>query len=181
MARIVLDVVISALALYAAYKLFKAWKTLSDIRLSLYSFGMAMFAASLIAEAVVDMYLSNLLGEAPMRAVRRMEAALRIAIQLLSLVALIPVAIAVTPTAAYAVVPLGLILAPLNAVLSFYIAAVTFVKSLDRGSPPYISLAFFFYGLSTTAPILSLFDLLARLLTAVFLALSVYHAQAAAK
>nr|WP_181953559.1 hypothetical protein [Pyrobaculum arsenaticum] len=169
------------MALYVAYKVFMAWRSLSDMRLSLYSFGMAMLAASLIAEAVVDMYLSNLLGEAPMRAVRRMEAALRLTIQILSLAALVPVAIAVTPTAAYAVLPIGLILAPLNAVLSFYIAGVTFVKSLDRGSPPYISLAFFFYGLSTTAPILSLFDLLARLLTAVFLALSVYHAQATAK
>ncbi|ABP50636.1 MULTISPECIES: hypothetical protein [Pyrobaculum] len=179
--RIILDIVISVLALYVAYKVFMAWRSLSDMRLSLYSFGMAMLAASLIAEAVVDMYLSNLLGEAPMRAVRRMEAALRLTIQILSLAALVPVAIAVTPTAAYAVLPIGLILAPLNAVLSFYIAGVTFVKSLDRGSPPYISLAFFFYGLSTTAPILSLFDLLARLLTAVFLALSVYHAQATAK
>ena len=179
--RIILDIVISALALYAAYKVFKAWRSLSDVRLSLYSFGMAMLAASLIVEAVVDMYLSNLLGEAPMRAVRRMEAALRLAIQILSLAALIPVAIAVTPTVAYAAVPLGLILAPLNAVLAFYIAGVTFVKSLDRGSPPFISLAFFFYGLSTTAPILSLLDLVARLLTALFLALSVYHAQAASK
>ncbi|MEM1571271.1 MAG: hypothetical protein QXS00_05725 [Pyrobaculum sp.] len=179
--RIILDIVISVLALYVAYKVFMAWRSLSDMRLSLYSFGMAMLAASLIAEAVVDMYLSNLLGEAPMRAVRRMEAALKLTIQILSLAALVPVAIAVTPTAAYAVLPIGLILAPLNAVLSFYIAGVTFVKSLDRGSPPYISLAFFFYGLSTTAPILSLFDLLARLLTAVFLALSVYHAQATAK
>ncbi len=179
--RIILDIVISVLALYVAYKVFMAWRSLSDMRLSLYSFGMAMLAASLIAEAVVDMFLSNLLGEAPMRAVRRMEAALRLTIQILSLAALVPVAIAVTPTAAYAVLPIGLILAPLNAVLSFYIAGVTFVKSLDRGSPPYISLAFFFYGLSTTAPILSLFDLLARLLTAVFLALSVYHAQATAK
>ncbi len=37
-----------------AYKTFQAWRGLSETRLSLYTIGMALLAASLVLEAVVD-------------------------------------------------------------------------------------------------------------------------------
>ncbi|MFZ8840580.1 MAG: hypothetical protein ACO2PM_17015 [Pyrobaculum sp.] len=49
-----LDVIIAALASYVAYKTFQAWRGLSETRLSLYSIGMVLLAASLVLEAVVD-------------------------------------------------------------------------------------------------------------------------------
>jgi hypothetical protein len=50
----ILDVIIAALASYVAYKTFQAWRGLSEARLSFYSIGMVLLAASLVLEAVVD-------------------------------------------------------------------------------------------------------------------------------
>jgi len=50
----ILDVVIAALASYVAYKSFQTWRGLSEARLSLYTIGMVLPAASLVLEAVVD-------------------------------------------------------------------------------------------------------------------------------
>ncbi|AAL65079.1 hypothetical protein PAE3662 [Pyrobaculum aerophilum str. IM2] len=175
------DIIIAVLALYVAYKIFQAWRSLIDWRLSLYSFGLVMLAASLIIEAVVDIYLNNLLGEAPMQFIRRQETFFRAVIQLLSLAALVPIAVAVTPSLFYAVLPPVIILVPINALLSLYIAAVTLIKSLERRNPPFISLAFISYALSLVAPLLSNLDLVARLLTAVFLTLGVIYGSQKAK
>ena len=48
------------------------------------------------------------------------------------------IAIVVTPSLFYAVVLPLFLLAPINALLAFYIAAVTLVKSLERKTPPFI-------------------------------------------
>ncbi len=102
---LILDVIIAALASYVAYKTFQAWRDLSEARLSLYSVGMVLLAASLVLEAVVDIYLNWLTGTEPARFIRRQEAFFRLAIQLLTTAALVPIAIAVTPSLFYAVVP----------------------------------------------------------------------------
>jgi hypothetical protein len=54
----ILDVIIAALASYMAYKTLQAWRGLSKARLSLYSTGMVLLAASLVLEAVVDIYFN---------------------------------------------------------------------------------------------------------------------------
>ncbi|MGC8993983.1 MAG: hypothetical protein ACP5J0_01185 [Pyrobaculum sp.] len=169
------DIATGALAIYIAYKIFKAWRNLADWRLTLYSLGMAILAASLLLEAVVEMYLANIWGEAPMRYVKRIEALLRAVIQLLSLAALVPIAVAVTPTLFYAVLPPAVLLGSINTVLALYIAAATLVKTFERGTPPFISLAFISYAVSLAAPSFSFLDVAARLLTAVFLALGVAY------
>ncbi len=115
-----------------AYKTFQAWRGLSETRLSLYTIGMALLAASLVLEAVVDIYLNWLTGTEPARFIGRQEALFRLAIQFLTTATLVPIAIAVTPTLFYAVVPPLFLLAPINALLALYIAAVTFAKSLER-------------------------------------------------
>jgi hypothetical protein len=38
------------------YKTLQAWRDLSETRLSLYTIGMVLLAASLVLEAVVDIY-----------------------------------------------------------------------------------------------------------------------------
>jgi hypothetical protein len=172
----ILDVIIAALASYVAYKTFQAWRGLSEARLSLYSIGMVLLAASLVLEAVVEIYLNWLTGTEPTRFIRRQEAFFRLAIQLLTTAALVPIAIAVTPSLFYAVVPPLFILAPINALLALYIAAVTLVKTLERGTPPFIPLAFVFLAASLMFPLLSPVDVLLRLFTAVFLAVGVLYA-----
>jgi len=170
------DIIIAALASYVAYKTFQAWRRLSEARLSLYSIGMVLLAASLVLEAVVDIYLTWLTGTEPTRFIRRQEALFRLVIQLLTATALVPIAVAVTPSLFYAVVPPLFILAPINALLALYIAAVTLAKSLERGTPPFISIAFIFLAASLMFPLLSPLDALLRLFTAVFLALGVFYA-----
>jgi hypothetical protein len=119
-----------------AYKTFQDWRGLSEARLSLYSIGMVLLAASLVPEAVVDIYLNWLTGTEPTRFIRRQEAFFRLVIQLLTTAALVPIAIAVTPSFFYAVVPPLFIPAPINALLALYIAAVTLVKTPERGTRP---------------------------------------------
>jgi hypothetical protein len=84
----------------------------------------------------------------------------------LATAALVSIAIAVTPSLFYAVVPPLFILAPINALLALYIASVT----PERGTPPFIPLAFVFLAASLMFPLLSPVDVLLRLFTAVFLA-----------
>ncbi len=170
------DVIIAALASYVAYKTFQAWRGLSEARLSLYSIGMILLAASLVLEAVVDIYLNWLTGAEPTRFIRRQEVFFRLVIQLMTTAALVPIAIAVTPSLFYAVAPPLFILAPINALLALYIAAVTLAKSLERGTLPLIPLAFVFLAASLMLPLLSPLDVLLRLFTAVFLALGVLYA-----
>ena len=173
----ILDVIIAALASYVAYKTFQAWRGLSEARLSLYSIGMILLAASLVLEAVVDIYLNWLRGTEPARFIRRQEALFRLVIQLLATAALVPIAIAVTPSLFYAVVPPLFILAPINALLALYIAAVTLVKSLERKIPPFIPLAFVFLAASLVTPLHAPASVVFRLLTAVMLALGVIYAE----
>lgn len=90
--------------------------------------------------------------------------------------ALVPIAIAVTPSLFYAVVPPLFILAPINALLALYIAAVTLVKTLERGTPPFIPLVFVFLAASLMFPLLSPAVVLLRLFAAVFLAVGVLYA-----
>ena len=97
---------------------------------------MALLAASLALEAVVDIYLNWLTGTEPTRFIRRQVTFFRLVIQLLTTAALVPIAIAVTPSLFCAVVPPLFILAPINALLALYIAAVTLVKTLERGPRP---------------------------------------------
>jgi TRAP-type uncharacterized transport system fused permease subunit len=89
----------------------------------------------------------------------------------------VPIAIAVTPTLFYAVVPPPFILAPINALLALYIAAVTLAKSLERKTPPFIPLAFVFLAVSLVVPFHLLASVVFRLLTAVMLALGVIYAE----
>lgn len=173
--RFIVDLVIAALAIYVAYRTFRAWRQLSDWRISMYSLGMALLAAALIVEAALDIYLSLLVGQEPMRHIRRLEASTRLVVQMLYLAALIPLAVAVTPTALYSMAPAALLL-PLNVALSVYIAVVTLVKSVERRVPPFISAAFIFLAASMLTPLLSPLDLMFRLLTALFLAMSVVYA-----
>jgi hypothetical protein len=137
---------------------------------------MVLLAASLVLEAVVDTYLNWLRGTEPARFIRRQEALFRLVVQLLTTGALVPIAIAVTPSLFYAVVPRLFILAPINVLLALYIAAVTLVKTLERGTPPFIPLAFVFPAALLMFPLLSPVDVLLRLFTAVSLALSVLYA-----
>ncbi|MEZ0320084.1 MAG: hypothetical protein ABWK05_08870 [Pyrobaculum sp.] len=166
------DLVIAAISLYVAYAVLKAWRSLADWRLSLYSLGMLLLATSLLVEAVADMYLRLEVGEAPLRFIRRQEVLLRVLITILQFAALTPIAIAVTPSMLYAVLPL---LVPVNVALSLYIAAVMLVKNLERKAPPWTPLAFFFFALSMLTPLLAFQDLVFRSLTALFLALGVYY------
>ena len=87
-----------------------------------------------------------------------------------------PIAIAVTPSLFYAVVPPLFIPAPINALLALYITAVTLVKTLERGTPPLIPLAFVLPAASLMFPLLSSVDVLLTLFTAVFLAVGVLYA-----
>jgi len=137
---------------------------------------MSHLAVSLVLEAVVDIYLNWLRGTEPARFIRRQVALFRLVIQLLATAALVPIAIAVTPSLFYAVVPSLFILAPINALLTLYIASVTLVKTLERGTPPFIPLAFVFLVVSLVFPLLSPVDVLLRIFTAVFLAVSVLYA-----
>ncbi len=137
---------------------------------------MVLLATSLVLEAVVDIYLNGLTDTEPTRFIRRQEAFFGLVIQLLATAALVPIAIAVTPSLFYAVVPPLFILAPINALLALYIAAVTLVKTLERGTPPFIPLAFVFLAASFMFPLLSPVDVFLRLFTAVFLAVGVLYA-----
>jgi hypothetical protein len=76
----------------------QAWRGLSEAPLSLYSIGMVLLAASLVLEAVVEIYLNWLTGTETTRFIRRQEVLLRMVIQLLTTAALVPIAIAVTPS-----------------------------------------------------------------------------------
>ncbi len=87
-----------------------------------------------------------------------------------------PIAIAVTPSLFYDLVPPLFILAPINALLALYIASVTLVKTLERGTPPFIPLAFVFLAVSLVFPLFFPVDVLLRLFTAVFLAVGVLYA-----
>jgi uncharacterized membrane protein YoaK (UPF0700 family) len=89
----------------------------------------------------------------------------------------VPIAIAVTPSLFYAVVPPLFILAPINALLALYIAAVTLVKSLERKTPPFVPLAFVFLAVSLVTPLHAPASVVFRLLTAVMLALGVIYAE----
>jgi S-adenosylmethionine:tRNA-ribosyltransferase-isomerase (queuine synthetase) len=89
----------------------------------------------------------------------------------------VPIAIAVTPSLFYAVVPPLFILAPINALLALYIAAVTLVKSLERKTPPFILLTFVFLAVSLVTPFHAPASAVLRLLTAVMLALDVIYAE----
>jgi hypothetical protein len=53
---------------------------------------------------------------------------------------------------------------------------VTLVKTLERGAPPFIPLAFVFLAASLMFPLLSPVDVLLRLITAVLLAIGVLYA-----
>jgi hypothetical protein len=160
-----------------AYKTLQPWRGLSETCLSLYSIGMVLLATSLVLEAVVDIYLNWLRGTEPARFIRRQEALFRLVIQLLATAALVPIAIAVTPSLFYAVVPPLFILAPINALLVLYIAAVTLVKSLERKTPPFISLAFVLLAASLVTPLHAPASVVFRLFTAVMLALGVIYAE----
>jgi hypothetical protein len=87
-----------------------------------------------------------------------------------------PIAIVVTPSLFYAVVPPLFILASINALLALYIASVMLVKTLERGTPPFIPLAFVFLAVLLMFPLLSPVDVVFRLFTAVFLAVGVLYA-----
>ena len=88
-----------------------------------------------------------------------------------------PIAIAVTPSLFYAVIPPLFILAPINALLALYIAAVTLVKTLERKTPPFIPLAFVFLAVSLVTPLHAPASAVFRLFTAVMLALGVIYAE----
>jgi hypothetical protein len=60
--------------------------------------------------------------------------------------------------------------------LALYTASVTLVKTLERGTPPFIPLAFVFSAASLMFPLLSHVDVLLRIFTAVFLAVGVLYA-----
>ncbi len=85
---------------------------------------MVLLVVSLLLEAVVDVYLNWLTGTEPTRFIRRQEAFFSLIIQLLATAALVPIAIVVTPSLFYAVVPPLFLLAPINALLALYIAAL---------------------------------------------------------
>lgn len=174
----VADLTTAALATYIAYRVFQAWQSLYDRRLSLYFFGMILLAAALVLEAVVDIYLGLLRETEPGRFVARQEAVFRAVVNLLLLAALTPIAIAVTPAMFYAIAPL-FILAPVNAILAIYIAAVMFIKTAERKAPPYVPLAFTALTISLLFPISSNMATVSRLLTAVFLALGIWHGRGA--
>jgi TRAP-type uncharacterized transport system fused permease subunit len=89
----------------------------------------------------------------------------------------VPIAIVVTPSLFYAVVSPLFLLAPINALLALYIAAVTLVKSLERKTPPFIPLAFVFLAVSLMTPLHAPASAVFRLLTAVMLALGVIYAE----
>jgi hypothetical protein len=173
----ILDVIIAALASYVAYKTFQAWRGLSEARLSLYSIGNGPPGRLARAGGRGDIYLNWLTGTEPTKFIRRQEALFRLVIQLLATAALVPIAIAVTPSLFYAVVPPLFLLAPINALLALYIAAVTLVKSLERKTPPLISLAFVFLAASLVTPLHAPASVVFRLLTAVMLALGVIYAE----
>ncbi len=88
-----------------------------------------------------------------------------------------PIAIVVTPSLFYAVVPPLFLLAPINALFALYIAAVTLVKSLERKTPPFIPFAFVFLAASLVTPFHAPASVVFRLLTAVMLALGVIYAE----
>ncbi|MEM4603787.1 MAG: hypothetical protein QXR68_00350 [Pyrobaculum sp.] len=172
--RFFVDVVIAALAIYVAYRTFKAWRQLAEWRISMYSMGMALLAFALVIEAFLDIYLSTFFNYEPMRYIKRLESTLRVITQMLYLAALIPLAVAVTPTRLYSIT---LVLLPINIALSIYIAVVTLVKLVEKKIPPFISLAFLFLAFSMVTPLFSILDLLFRLLTALFLAMGVIYAE----
>jgi uncharacterized membrane protein YoaK (UPF0700 family) len=89
----------------------------------------------------------------------------------------VPIAIVVTPSLFYAVVPPLFLLAPINALLALYIAAVTLVKSLERKTPPFIPLTFVFLAVSLVTPLHAPASVVFRLFTAVMLALGVIYAE----
>ena len=60
--------------------------------------------------------------------------------------------------------------------LALYTASVTLVETLERGTPPFIPLAFAFSAASLMFPLLSPVDVLLRFFTAVFLAVGVSYA-----
>jgi len=171
------DLVIVALALYIGYLTLRAWRSLADWRLSLYSFGMLMLAVSLAVEAVADFLLRLAVGYTPWRFVIHQAASLRVILLLLQLIALVPLAVAVTPTSLYAAVPLLLFLLPVNVALSLYIAVVTLLRSLERGVAPWISIAFIFFAASIMTPLFAFQDVVFRSLTALFLALGLAYGQ----
>ncbi|MEM4510572.1 MAG: hypothetical protein QXT46_06125 [Pyrobaculum sp.] len=172
--RFFVDVVIAALAIYVAYRTFKAWRQLAVWRISMYSMGMALLAFALVIEAFLDIYLSTFFNYEPMRYIKRLESTLRVITQMLYLAALIPLAVAVTPSRLYSIT---LVLLPINIALSIYIAVVTLVKLVEKKIPPFISLAFLFLAFSMVTPLFSILDLLFRLLTALFLAMGVVYAE----
>jgi len=172
--RFFVDVVIAALAIYVAYRTFKAWRQLAEWRISIYSMGMALLAFALVIEAFLDIYLSTFFNYEPMRYIKRLESTLRVITQMLYLAALIPLAVAVTPSRLYSIT---LVLLPINIALSIYIAVVTLVKLVEKKIPPFISLAFLFLAFSMVTPLFSILDLLFRLLTALFLAMGVVYAE----
>lgn len=169
------DLLLAAIATYLAYAVFTVYRSVADWRLSLYGVGMLTLAIALIVEALVEFVLFA--TGIPGRFIRREEVTLRTLIQLLYLMALIPIAIAVTPSAFY-VVPI-FILVPVNVVFSIYIAIVTLIKSLERRRLPWISLAFFSLALSLVTPLFTLQDFIFRFLTAVFLLIGVLYAEKA--
>ncbi|MEM4732802.1 MAG: hypothetical protein QXO48_06660 [Desulfurococcaceae archaeon] len=172
--RFFVDVVIAALAIYVAYRTFKAWRQLAEWRISMYTMGMALLAFALVIEAFLDIYLSTFFNYEPMRYIKRLESTLRVITQMLYLAALIPLAVAVTPSRLYSII---LVLLPINIALSIYIAVVTLVKLVEKKIPPFISLAFLFLAFSMVTPLFSILDLLFRLLTALFLAMGVVYAE----
>jgi hypothetical protein len=89
----------------------------------------------------------------------------------------VPIAIAVMPSLFYAVVPPLFILAPINALLALYVASVTLGKTLERGTPPFIPLAFVFLAASLVTSLHALASAVLRLPTAVMLTLGVIYAE----
>jgi hypothetical protein len=81
------------------------------------------------------------------------------------------------PSLFYAVVPPLFILAPINALLALYVASVTLGKTLERGTPPFIPLAFVFLAASLVTPLHVLAGAVLRLPTAVMLTLGVIYAE----
>lgn len=167
MAFVLLNVATAVLALYVAYRVFQAWRRLSDIRLSLYFTGMALLAFSLLLEAVAELFLPP-----RPRHLWRQLWPVELVVALITLAALVLIAIAVTPATAY-VLP---IVMPVNIFLALYIAVVTLIKAAERQTAPWISLAFIFLAASMATPAFSLLNALFRLLTAAFLALSLAYA-----
>ncbi|ACB39875.1 hypothetical protein [Pyrobaculum neutrophilum] len=161
------DLAAAALALYVGFEVYRAWRSLRDRRLSLYSLGMALLAAALVLEALLDIYLG--LSRGPARHVAREAALLRAGVDVLLLAALASIAAAVTPAIFYSA---ALLLGPLDAALAIYIAAVMFVKAAERRTPPFTPLAFVALAASIVLPPPAAPPL--RLLTALFLALGVW-------